>query len=216
MSKDIAIYGAGGFGKEVACLIDRINSSASGDWHLVGFYDDCKPAGTPVSHMGRVLGGMDELLAVSEPLAVAIAISDNRAVRRIRERITNDCITFPSLIDPSLDLIDPTTFTCGEGNIIQLGCMVSCDVTLGNFNIINDHAVIGHDCHIGNFNGIMPTAHLSGGVTLGDNNLLGVASVILQGMQIGDGVTLGANSVLMTRPRDNSTYLGVPAKKFDF
>ena len=35
-------------------------------------------------------------------------------------------------------------------------------------------------------------------------------------MTIGNGVTLGANSVLMTQPRDNSTYLGVPAMKFDF
>ena len=35
-------------------------------------------------------------------------------------------------------------------------------------------------------------------------------------MTIGDGVTLGANSVLMTTPRNNSTYLGVPARKFDF
>ena len=38
----------------------------------------------------------------------------------------------------------------------------------------------------------------------------------LQGMTIGNGVTLGANSVLMTQPKDDSTYLGVPAMKFDF
>ena len=36
------------------------------------------------------------------------------------------------------------------------------------------------------------------------------------GMAIGNGVTLGANSVLMTQPKDNCTYLGVPARKFDF
>ena len=87
---------------------------------------------------------------------------------------------------------------------------------MGDFNLINDHVVIGHDNRIGSFNGLMPAAHLSGGITIGDNNLLGVASVVLQGMTIGNGVTLGANSVLMTQPRDNSTYLGVPAKKFDF
>ena len=53
-------------------------------------------------------------------------------------------------------------------------------------------------------------------ITIGDNKLLGVASVVLQGMAIGNGVTLGANSVLMTQPKDNCTYLGVPARKFDF
>ena len=212
---NIAIYGAGGFGKEVACLIKRINQKG-GEWNLIGFFDDTKPKGTAVSSYGLVLGGMEELSLVNEPLAVAIAINENKAVRRIRESITNDHITFPNLIDPSLFYVDENTVTMGEGNIIQNGCMISCDVTIGSFNLINDHVVVGHDNIIGDFNGLMPGAHLSGGITIGDNNLLGVASVVLQGMTIGNGVTLGANSVLMTAPRDNNTYLGVPAKKFDF
>ena len=212
---NIAIYGAGGFGKEVACLIERINRNG-GDWKLVGFFDDSKKQDSNISRYGTVLGDMETLLSVDEPLALAIAINENKAVRRIRERIDNPYISFPNLIDPSLFLVDPKTFTVGEGNIIQNDCMISCDVTLGNFNLINDHVVVGHDNSIGNFNGLMPGAHLSGGITIGDNNLLGVASVVLQGMTIGNGVTLGANSVLMTQPRDNATYLGVPAKRFDF
>ena len=212
---NIAIYGAGGFGKEVACLIERINAHG-GDWQLIGFFDDTKPMGTPVSRYGNVLGGMDTLLQIDEPLAISIAINDNRAVRRIRENINNPKISFPNLIDPSLFLVDPATVIMGEGNIIQNHCMISCDVTIGNFNLINDHVVVGHDNTIGDFNGLMPGAHLSGGISIGNNNLLGVASVVLQGIVIGNGVTLGANSVLMTQPRDNFTYLGVPAKKFDF
>lgn len=211
----IAIYGAGGFGKEVACLIKRINANG-GDWELIGFFDDTKPEGTVVSSYGVVKGGMKTLLEIEEPLAVAIAINDNKAVRRIREGITNPKIVFPNLIDPSLFLVDKETFEIGIGNIIQNDCMISCDVKIGDFNLINDHVVVGHDNTIGNFNGLMPGAHLSGGIAIGDGNLLGVASVVLQGMTIGDGVTLGANSVLMTQPRDNSTYLGVPARKFDF
>ena len=212
---NIAIYGAGGFGKEVACLINRINDHG-GDWQLIGFFDDTKPAGSAVSIYGTVIGGMDELLSVEGPLAIAIAINDNKAVRRIRESIASDNILFPNLIDPSLFLVDERTFKIGEGNIIQNDCMISCDVTIGSFNIINDHVVVGHDNVIGDFNGLMPAAHLSGGITIGDNNLLGVASVVLQQITIGNGVTLGANSVLMTTPKDNNTYLGVPAKKFDF
>lgn len=212
---NIAIYGAGGFGKEVACLINRINANG-GDWQLIGFLDDSKPTGMAVSSYGTVIGGMNWLSEYSEPLAIAIAINDNKAVKRIRESISNPHVTFPNLIDPSLFLVDGQTVTMGEGNIIQNDCMVSCDVSIGNFNLINDHVVVGHDNVIGNFNGLMPGAHLSGGITIGDNNLLGVASVVLQGMTIGNGVTLGANSVLMTQPRDNATYLGVPARRFDF
>ncbi|MBQ6167362.1 MAG: acetyltransferase [Muribaculaceae bacterium] len=212
---NIAIYGAGGFGKEVACLIERINRNG-GDWQLVGFFDDSKRPDSNISRYGKVLGDMETLLSVDEPLALAIAINDNRAVRRIRESIDNPNISFPNLIDPSLFLVDPETFTIGEGNIIQNNCMISCDVTMGDFNLINDHVVVGHDNTIGNFNDIMPGAHLSGGITIGDNNLLGVACAVLQGMTIGNEVTIGANSVLMTQPKDNSTYLGVPALKFEY
>ena len=169
-----------------------------------------------VSCYGTVVGGMDLLSNYNEPLAIAIAINDNKAVKRIRESINNPHVFFPNLIDPSLFLVDERTLKMGEGNIIQNDCMISCDVSIGSFNLINDHVVVGHDNIIGNFNGLMPGAHLSGGITIGDNNLLGVASVVLQGMVIGNGVTLGANSVLMTQPRDNATYLGVPARRFDF
>ncbi len=213
--KKIAIYGAGGFGKEVACLIDRINAKG-GDWELIGFFDDTKPAGTPVSIYGKVLGGMDAIRDITEPMALAIAINENKVVKRITETITNDNVYFPNLIDPSLFVVDKRTLKMGEGNIIQNDCMISCDVSIGSFNLINDHVVVGHDNVIGNFNGLMPGAHLSGSVTIGDNNLLGVASAVVQGITIGNGITLGANSVLMTQPRDNKTYLGVPAKRFGF
>ena len=52
---NIAIYGAGGFGKEVACLIDRINRNG-GNWNLFGFFDDTKPAGSSVSRYQRQQG----------------------------------------------------------------------------------------------------------------------------------------------------------------
>ena len=37
--KDIAIFGAGGFGREVACLIKRINEKEP-TWRFIGFFDD--------------------------------------------------------------------------------------------------------------------------------------------------------------------------------
>lgn len=39
--KDIAIYGAGGFGREVACLLNAINANDA-IWNLIGFFDDVK------------------------------------------------------------------------------------------------------------------------------------------------------------------------------
>ena len=37
---DIAIYGAGGYGREIACLINNKINSEVKEWNLVGFFDD--------------------------------------------------------------------------------------------------------------------------------------------------------------------------------
>ena len=212
----IAVYGAGGLGREVAGGIEKINQSGKERWEFVGFYDDNKDAGTDVSHYGKVLGGMEELNAVDKPLALAIAIGDPNVRHQIFQRITNPNIYFPNIIAPSFRILDPETFKIGRGNIIQEGCSATCDVTIGDFNVLNGSNVLGHDVVVGDFNVLMPAVRLSGAVEVGCCNLFGVDSVVLQKVKVGSSVTLGAGSVLMTKPKDGHTYIGVPAKRFDF
>ena len=69
---------------------------------------------------------------------------------------------------------------------------------------------------VGDFNVLMPGVRLSGMVTVGGCNMMGVDSVVLQKVKVGNNVTLGAGSVLMTKPKDGVTYIGVPAKKFEY
>ena len=212
----IAIYGAGGLGREVAGGIHRINAAGKGNWQIIGFYDDGISAGTQVSHYGEVLGGMQELNALEEPMALAIAVGSPNSRKLIHERITNPQIYFPNLIAPSFRILDAKTFKIGQGNIIQDNCSVTCDVEIGDYNVFNGSNAIGHDVRVENFNVMMPGVRLSGEVSVGSCNLLGVDSVVLQKIKIGSHVTLGAGSVLMTKPKDNCTYIGVPAKRFNY
>lgn len=215
-TKKIAIYGAGGLGREVAGGIQRINNAGRENWELIGFYDDALEKGTVVSHYGTVLGGMDELNQVEEPMALAIAVGTPKSRMLIHNRIVNPNIYFPNLIAPSFRILDNQTFKIGQGNIIQDNCSVTCDVEIGNYNVFNGSNALGHDVQVGDFNVMMPGVRLSGEVTIGDKNLFGVDSVVLQRVKVGNNVTLGAGSVLMTKPKDGHTYIGVPAKKFDF
>ena len=213
---DIAIYGAGGFGREVACLINRINE-VEPTWNLVGFFDDdASSKGKQISHYGPYLGGMDELNKWDNQLAVVVAVGSPKAVKCIVERIANQKIEFPNIISPDFKIADSETFKIGRGNIIQGGCYVSCDVTIGDFNTFNGSIVFGHDCKVGNYNSFMPDIRVSGEVTMGECNFFGVGSIILQQIKIGNNVRLGAGSVMMTKPKDGCLYMGVPAKKTDF
>lgn len=65
--KDIAIFGAGGFGREVACLLRKINA-VEPTWNFVGFYDDGLEKGSRVDY-GEILGGIADLNVVDRPLA---------------------------------------------------------------------------------------------------------------------------------------------------
>lgn len=214
--KKIAIYGAGGFGRETACLINKINE-VKPEWELIGFFDD-NPSlkGQMISHYAPCLGGLDDLNSFTANLSIVITIGNPQTVKAVVEKISNPLINYPNIIHPDLIVVDPQTFHIGKGNIIQGRCAMSCDVTIGDFNVFNGSDVLGHDVKIGNYNSFMPNIRVSGGVKVGERNLFGVGSIILQGLTIGNNITLGAGSVMMTKPKDGRLYIGNPAKKSSF
>ena len=211
--RDIAIFGAGGFGREIACMINIINKTKP-SWNLIGFYDDNpKLKGQMISHFGPCFGGVDALNDYEKELSPVIPIGSPSVVRKIVASINNPRIDYPNIIHPEFKIKDPLSFKIGKGNIIQDGCSVSCDVSIGDFNVMNGGVVFGHDVKVGNYNTFMPAVRISGEVTIGENNFLGVGSIVLQQIRIGDSVRIGAGSVLMTKPRNGNLYLGVPAKR---
>lgn len=215
ITKDIAIYGAGGFGREVACMIKEINEIQP-QWNLIGFFDDGKPSGYSVSHFGTVLGNREDLNNWPKELSIVICLGSPASIKSILDAITNQNIKFPNLISPSFKIGDIETFKIGEGNIIKGNCSVTTGVMIGNFNILNGFINIGHDAQIGNFNVLMPGVRVSGDVSIGNNNLIGADSFIKQAIKIGNNITLSPLSALLTKPKDGNIYIGNPARKFTF
>lgn len=214
--KDIVIYGAGGLGREVACLIRSINQTYS-QWNLLGFIDDGLSVGTKVSHYGEVLGGKQFLLKLNKPMSVVISIGSPSVVKEIVSVLSvNTWIDFPNLIYPSLRFADTETFEIGKGNIIKHDCGFSCDIKIGNFNLLNGGVVFGHDVEIGDFNTFMPDVRISGEVKIGDGNFFGVGAIVLQQIRIDKDVKLGAASVMMRKPKNGELYMGNPAKMVKF
>ena len=70
--KDIAIFGVGGFGREVLTLIQDINK-VEPIWNVIGFFDDGKEIGAQC-HGYKVLGGSKELREWKSDLSVVIAM----------------------------------------------------------------------------------------------------------------------------------------------
>lgn len=211
--KKIAVFGAGGLGREIACLINRINSEKN-IWNFIGYFDDDENLWGTENEYGKILGGSAMLNEWDEPIDVAIAVGSPRALKAIREKLYNDNICFPNVIDSSFEIIDENNYEIGEGNIIQRHSSISINVKIGNFNVFNGSDALGHDVVIGDYNVIMPAVRISGLVKIGNSNLLGVGSIVIQQMVIGDNVNLAPGSVLMTKTKKEGIYMGIPAKKF--
>lgn len=213
--KDIAIYGAGGLGREVASMIDKINR-ISPTWNFIGFFDDGKEPGRQISHFGKVLGNINTVNEWPTELYIVLSIGTPSTMQKVRSNIANHMIKFPNLIDPSFSIADAESFSIGEGNIIKGHCSVTTDVKLGDFNLLNGFVNIGHDVQIENFNVMMPGARISGEVKIGNCNLLGADCFIKQQLVIGNNVTVSPLSALLTKPKDGNLYIGNPAKSFKF
>lgn len=212
--KDIVIYGAGGFGREIACLLRLINEKNE-EWNLIGFLDDNEKLWRTRNEYGEVLGGADWLNEYDKVLACAIAVGNPNAVQAIVGKIKNSNVSFPNLYAPTVTFLDKDNLHIGQGNIICTNCFISCNVTIGNFNLFNGYIPIGHDAVIGDCNVVMPSCNISGGVVIGNGNFLGVQSVVLQYIKIGNNTRIGANSVVMRKTKDGYLYIGNPAKRID-
>lgn len=210
----IVIYGAGGFGKEVACILNAINQKKP-TWNLIGFIDDGLKLGTKVSHFGEILGGIDYLNNLQEEVSIVFAIGSPRLLKVIVDKISNPLIQFPNIIHPDVFIADEKSLIMGKGNVIVRACSFSCDVRLGDFNQMNSISSLAHDVKVGSYNVFMPLSRISGGTRIGDLNLFGIGSVILQNLIIGNNTRISAGSYVMRNTKDGFLYAGNPAKKFD-
>ena len=96
MVRDIMIVGAGGWGREAAWTLERINAREM-TWNILGFADD-DPAKATGSVEGYPLLGNVEKASHDHPgAAVYIAIGDNAVRESIYRRLRGH--DFPVIID---------------------------------------------------------------------------------------------------------------------
>jgi sugar O-acyltransferase (sialic acid O-acetyltransferase NeuD family) len=213
MTKKIAIFGAGGFGREVAMLIEQINSSEN-TWEIIGFYDDGVQIATEL-YGYKVLGGIEELNKEDKELCVIFAIGDPKIKKKVINRIDNSKITFPVLIHPNA-LLGSKDVNFGEGCIVTAGNIITVNVNVGKHVILNLACTIGHDTIIGDYCSFMPAVNISGEVEIKEGVYVGTGAKIINQLEIGANTVVGAGAVVSKTLPANCTAVGIPAKPIKF
>lgn len=208
MKKNIVILGTGGFAKEVAFLIERINKKQS-QWNLLGFIDTVSKTEKLMGY--PILGDDDWLLKQRNETYIACGIGNGIVRKKVIDKYKHlDGKFFPNLIDPSVIISD--YFKIGKGNIICAGTIITVDVILGDFVTINLDCTIGHDTEIGDYVTINPSTNVSGNVKIQKYTEIGTGTQIIQGLNVGCEVVIGAGTVVIRDVPKQCTIVGNPAR----
>lgn len=212
--KKIAIFGAGGFGREVHMLVQQINA-AKNTWEFIGYFDDGVEEGVIINGF-PVLGGKNELNAWPEPIHIVYAIGDPMTKRKIVENIYNPLIHYPTLIHPNVLIGDMQFNSIGEGSIICAGNIITVNIKIGKHVILNLSCTTGHDTTIGDYCSFMPTVNISGEVVIEDAVYVGTGAKIINQLTIGENTIIGSGAVVAKTLPANCTAVGIPAKPIKF
>ena len=206
--KDLAIYGTGGFAREVHQLIEDINADDR-SWNVLGFVDDDASAPSVV-HDLPVLGRADWL--DGRPVAVAVGVGSTAARRRIVSDVHRNSpeVEFPTLVHPLAWV--GNRIDIGQGTIVCAGNLLTTDLLVGAHVILNLDCTVGHDSAVADFVTVAPSVNVSGRVAVGEGCDLGTGATIIQGIEIGPWAVVGAGAVVVRDVPADSTVVGVPAK----
>lgn len=211
--KKMAVFGAGGFGREVKTIIDEINKVKQ-QYNFVGFFDDGFQRGEIINGF-PILGGVADINKVQEKLALVIAIGDPKTKEKIHQKISNSKIDYPTIIHPKA-LISDDFVEIGIGNIITAGCIVTCNIKIEDFVILNLMCTVGHDTTIKSYASFMPSVNISGEVIIHEKVYVGTGAKIINQLEIGQNTIVGAGAVVAKTLPENCTAVGIPAKPIKF
>ena len=212
--KELYIIGAGGFGREIAWLVERINEKEP-TWELKGFIDDNQALWGEVFDDHEVIGGCDYLRNIDRELWVLCAVGSSKTRKKIIDGLgSSKHIRFATVIDPSVQMSKRVQI--GEGTMICAGNVITVDVNIGKHNIINLDCTIGHDAVLGDFVTLYPSVNVSGSSSIGSETELGTGMQTIQGMKVGTQTIVGAGSVVIRDIPDKCVAVGIPAKPVRF
>lgn len=209
----IAVYGAGGFGREVMWLAQ--SSKISGKpVEPVCFIDDDQTI------WGSTLNGLKVLsLFQAKNMYPDAWVVSGIGPPRIREQTIRKAKSagfgFATLIHPRIEM--SKWVEMGEGTVVCAGNILTTNIVLGKHVQINLKCTVGHDVIMGDYATLAPGVHVSGCVHIGKRVYIGTGAVITNGTQndpvvIADDTVIGAGACV-TKSITRGTWVGVPAKK---
>jgi len=211
--KLIAIYGASGFGRELAWLIQSCAKKGM-NYHVVCFIDDNE------EKHGKNLNNIP-IMSLKEakreyPGAFVAGGTGNPKIREtLMNKAADKGFSFETIIHPDTEYSE--WIEIGKGTVICAGNILTTNIRLGDHVQINLDCTIGHDVVMGDYTTLAPGVHVSGWVHFGKRVYVGTGAVIINGTEnnplfIGDDAIIGAGACVTKSVPPGETWGGGTGK----
>lgn len=200
--KSIAIFGSGGFGREVLALL---NDAQLGH-RISAFYE------SDAIWAARAVSGLPVLPASQfdpKSTEIVLAIGSPGARQAVRDSLPAET-QYPTIIHPNV--VRSPSVNIGQGSVICAGCILTCDINIGEYVHLNLMTTLGHDCVLGDFVTTAPAVNVSGHCNIGRGAYFGTNSCIREGLDIAANTTIGMGAVVVSSIREAGIYVGSPAR----
>ncbi len=211
--RELLIFGAGGFGREVASWAGRASWQDEG-FEVLAFIDDALE-GRELN--GRPVLSLPQAAARHPGAGVLVTVGDPRLRERlIAKALAAGLRATPPVIHPNVEY-DREYVDIADGVVICAGSILTVNIEVQEHAQINLDCTVGHDAVIGAYATLSPGVHISGNVTLEPRVFLGTGAVTVNGLadrplRIGEDAVIGAGAVVTKDIPAGVTATGVPAR----
>jgi sugar O-acyltransferase (sialic acid O-acetyltransferase NeuD family) len=201
--KPLAIFGVGGFGREVYAYAVDAGMPVAGFVVDPGYPLPERDLGAPV------LGGLAAIEDVSR-FGWVVALGEAGDRETVHRRLLERGATLTSVIHPTAYVA--SSAVVGDGCVVAPFALVGAHSTVGANVALNTYASVGHDAVVGDHCVFSPYSAVNGNVTVGAAVFLGSGAIVTPRRQVGRASKISAGAIVTRDMEAGSLVAGNPAK----
>ena len=202
--RKLVIIGAGGFGREVAWAVERVNA-VKPTFELLGFCDDAAEKREGMCGAYPLLGPVDKIKARFGTVGFFCAIGNNQVRQSVLTTALDAGLEPVTVVDPAAVIASDVLIS--GGSYVGIGSVLSVGTRIGEGVIVNHQVCVGHDVTLGAFAQLCPGVCVSGGCVIGEGALLGTLAGTIPQKRVGSWAVVGAGTVALWDVKDGATIV---------